>query len=104
MAELIPAALLAALVALQTFAIGRSLHLDARAVGLAVAGVAVWRRAPFVVVIVAAAAATAAARAWAPESVPSPGHPERQPRVRRRVLTTQRGERDPWSHGAGPVN
>jgi hypothetical protein len=37
--------------------------LDARAAGLAVALVAVWRRAPFIVVVVAAVAATAAVRA-----------------------------------------
>jgi len=65
MVELIPAALLSALVAVQTFGDGRSLTLDARAVGLAVTGVAVWRRLPFFVVIVLAAAATAITRAIA---------------------------------------
>lgn len=60
---LIPPALLAALVVVQTFSDGRSLVLDARAVGLAVAGVAVWRRAPFIVVVVLAAASTALVRA-----------------------------------------
>ena len=63
MVELMPVALLSALVALQTFGDGRSLTIDARVVGLAAAGLAVWRRAPFVVVIVAAAVATALARA-----------------------------------------
>lgn len=56
---LIPVALLAALVATQTFATGRHLVLDVRAAALAVAAVAVLFRAPFLVVV-AAAAATAA--------------------------------------------
>lgn len=56
---LIPVALLAALVATQTFATGRHLVLDARAASLAVAIVAVLLRAPFLAVV-AAAAATAA--------------------------------------------
>jgi uncharacterized membrane protein len=58
----VPVALLAGLVAVQTFTDGARLALDARLVGLAVAAVAVWRRAPFLVVVVAAAAATALAR------------------------------------------
>ena len=60
---LVPAALLAALVATGTFAVEGALALDARAAGLVVAAVALWRRAPFVVVVVAAAAATAGVRA-----------------------------------------
>lgn len=59
----LPAALLAALVAVTTFDGGRELVLDARVVGIAVAGVAVWRRAPFLVTVVLAAGAAAAARA-----------------------------------------
>lgn len=59
---LIPASLLAALVAKDTFSIGRALVFDARAVGLAVAVFAVWRRAPFIVVVVGAMAATALVR------------------------------------------
>ena len=62
---LIPPALLAALVVVQTFTDDAALTLDARAVGLAVGGVAVWRRAPFIVVITLAAASTAAVRALA---------------------------------------
>jgi branched-subunit amino acid transport protein len=62
MAGLLPAALLPALVAVNTFAGDRRLGLDARAVGLAVALIATWRRAPFVVVVVSAAAATALVR------------------------------------------
>ncbi len=63
LANLLPAALLAALVAVSTFADGRSLRLDARAVGLAAAAVALWRRQGFVVVVIVAALATAATRA-----------------------------------------
>lgn len=63
LAALLPAALLPALVAVNTFAADRRLVLDARAVGLAVALIATWRRAPFVVVVAGAAAATALTRA-----------------------------------------
>lgn len=56
---LIPVALLAALVATQTFSTGRHLVVDVRAAALAVAVVAVLLRAPFLVVV-AVAAATAA--------------------------------------------
>lgn len=62
---LLPAALLAALVVVQTFGADRRLTLDARAAGVAVASVLAWRRAPFVVVVVAGAAVTAALRALA---------------------------------------
>ncbi|MEM9037823.1 MAG: AzlD domain-containing protein [Actinomycetota bacterium] len=62
LADLTPAALLAALVVVGTFAAGESLTIDARLVGTAAAGVALWRRAPFVVVVVVACAATALAR------------------------------------------
>ena len=59
---LLPAALLAALVVTETFSgPGRSLRLDARAVGLVVAA-ALALRAPLWVVVIAAAAATALAR------------------------------------------
>lgn len=56
-------ALLAAFVVTNTFGSGSSLTLDARAVGLSAAGVAIVLRAPLLVTIVAAAAATAIARA-----------------------------------------
>lgn len=56
---LIPVALLAALVATQTFSTGRHLVFDVRAAALGVAMVAAVLRAPFLVVV-AAAAATAA--------------------------------------------
>ena len=56
---LLPVALLAALIATQTFATGQHLVLDVRAAALGVAVVAVLLRAPFLVVV-AAAATTAA--------------------------------------------
>jgi branched-subunit amino acid transport protein len=56
---LIPIALLAALIATQTFSTGHHLVLDVRAAALAVAIVAVVLRAPFLAVV-AFAAATAA--------------------------------------------
>jgi branched chain amino acid efflux pump len=65
LAALLPAALLPALVVVNTFAGDRRLVLDARAVGLAVAALAVWRKAPFVVVVGGAVVATALTRAWA---------------------------------------
>jgi branched-subunit amino acid transport protein len=61
---LLAPALLAALVITETFGgPGRSLVFDARAGGLVVAGIALWRRAPLYVVVLAAAAATALLRA-----------------------------------------
>ncbi|HUV18339.1 MAG TPA: AzlD domain-containing protein [Ilumatobacteraceae bacterium] len=60
--DLLPAALLAALAIVSTVGDGRAIVLDARVVGLLVAGLALWRRAPFVVVVVAASAATALVR------------------------------------------
>jgi hypothetical protein len=58
----VPAALLSALIVRDTFASGDRLVLDAMAVGVAVAVVAAWRRAPFVVVVTLAAATTAILR------------------------------------------
>jgi branched-subunit amino acid transport protein len=62
-AAVLPLALLAALVVVQTFSHDRSLTLDARAPGLAAAGVAVLARAPFIAVVVVAAATAAVVRA-----------------------------------------
>ena len=62
---LIPASLLAALVVKDTFTTAQDVVVDARAVGLLVALIAVWRKAPFIVVVVAAMAATALVRALA---------------------------------------
>ncbi len=66
-AALVTAALLAALVAVQTFSDGRSLTVDARLPALAVAAVALWRKLPFIVVVLLAALTAAALRAagWA---------------------------------------
>ncbi|MEY4400620.1 MAG: hypothetical protein RL072_485 [Actinomycetota bacterium] len=60
---LIPASLLSALVVKDTFTTAQDLVLDARAAGLVVAVLAVWRKAPFIVVVLAAMAATALVRA-----------------------------------------
>lgn len=60
---LVAVPLLAALIAVQTFADGRTLTIDARAPALAVAAVLVWRRAPFLVVVIAAAVTAALWRA-----------------------------------------
>ncbi|MEU1621354.1 AzlD domain-containing protein [Streptomyces sp. NPDC005722] len=62
LAALLPIALLAALTALQTFGDGRALVLDARAAGLAAAGVALLLRAPFLVVVAVAVVVTGALR------------------------------------------
>ena len=59
---LIPAAVVTALVMKDTFTNGQELVLDARALGLAVAGIAAWRKAPLIVVIVLGAAVTALVR------------------------------------------
>lgn len=60
---LLPAALLPALIAVQTLTSDGRWVLDARAAGVGVAIVAAWRRAPFPVVILLGAAVTAALRA-----------------------------------------
>ena len=59
---LIPAAIITALVMKDTFTVGQDLTLDARALGIAVAVIAAWRRAPLIVVIVLGAAVTALVR------------------------------------------
>jgi hypothetical protein len=63
LSALLPVALLAALTAQQTFADGTTLVLDAKAAGLAAAGVALVLRAPFLVVVAAAVVVTAGVRA-----------------------------------------
>ncbi len=55
-------ALLAALVATQSFVTGNSLVVDDRLIGIGVALVALWLRAPTLLVVVLAAATTALAR------------------------------------------
>lgn len=61
-ADLIPVALLAALVAVQVFADGNDLVLDARALGLGVAVILLIARAPFLVVVSGAGLAAALIR------------------------------------------
>jgi len=60
--RLLPPALLAGLVAVQTFGDGRALTLDGRSAGVALGAVAVLLRAPFIVVIVVAMAGAAGFR------------------------------------------
>jgi hypothetical protein len=60
---LLAPALLAALVAVQTFGAGRALVIDERLIGVAAAAIALWMRAPLLLVVVVAAATTAFARA-----------------------------------------
>jgi len=57
--DFVPAALLAALVAVQAATSGQELVIDGRLVGLAVAALALALRAPFIVVLVLAGAAGA---------------------------------------------
>lgn len=61
--ELLAAALLAALVVVETFGQGRSLTLDARVLGVGFAALALSRRAPVIVAVIGAAVVTALARA-----------------------------------------
>ena len=61
-ADLIPVALLSALIVVQVFASGQGLTLDARAFGLGVAVVLLVLRAPFLVVVFGAAIAAALLR------------------------------------------
>jgi uncharacterized membrane protein len=61
--ELLPVALLAGLVVVEAIADGSHLDLDGpRLAGFAVGAVAVWRRAPFLVVVTAAAVTAALLR------------------------------------------
>ncbi len=61
-ADMLPIALLATLVAVQTLTTATRIGLDARAGGLVVAFIAVLLRAPFLVVVAVAVAATAGLR------------------------------------------
>jgi len=61
-AALLPVVLLASLAAVQTFADGTRLVVDARLAGVAAAVVALLLRAPFLVVVVAAAGTAALVR------------------------------------------
>ena len=61
--DLVAVPLLAALIVVQTFTTGHDIVFDARVPALGVAGLLVWRRAPFLVVVLGAAATAAAIRA-----------------------------------------
>ncbi len=65
--DALPIALLMALVAVQTFASGQSLQVDARFAGLCAAIAALLLRAPFLVVVIVAAGVAAGVRSlgWA---------------------------------------
>ena len=63
LAGLLPAALLAALIADSVIAADRRVVLDARLAGLVAAAIAVWAKASFLVIVIAGCAATALARA-----------------------------------------
>ncbi len=65
LADLAPAALLAALVATSVGTDGTALVADARLIGLAAAALALWRRLPFVIVVAVAALATSLTRTLA---------------------------------------
>ena len=60
---LLPAALFAALIVVLTFEEAGELVLDARAAGVAAGALAVWRKAPLLVVVAVAMAVTAGLRA-----------------------------------------
>lgn len=60
---LVPISVVAAVFAVQTFSSRDEIVFDARILGVAAASVAVWRKAPMVVVVIVAAGVTAGARA-----------------------------------------
>ena len=60
--SLLAPALLAALVAVQALGAERSIVLDERLLGLAAAGIAIWRKAPLLLVVIVAAFVTALVR------------------------------------------
>ena len=59
---LLAPALLSALVAVQALGAERSIVVDERLLGLAAAGIAIWRKAPLLVVVIVAASVTALVR------------------------------------------
>ncbi|MDR0783649.1 MAG: AzlD domain-containing protein [Propionibacteriaceae bacterium] len=66
---LVSVALLAGLVAQQTFDGGGRLVIDARLAALAVAAIALWRRAPFILVVILAALTAALVRLLLPSAL-----------------------------------
>jgi branched-subunit amino acid transport protein len=65
LSTLAPVALLSALAAVGTLTTRQELTVDARLTGVLAAGVALWLKAPFVLVVITAALTTAATRAIA---------------------------------------
>lgn len=59
----LPLAIISAVIALQAVTADRSLTIDARLAGLAVAALCAWRRLPLLATVLAAAATTALVRA-----------------------------------------
>lgn len=62
-ADVLPAAVVAAVIVQLSIVSAGRIVIDARAAGIAVAGLLVWRRAPLIVVAIAAAVTTAGVRA-----------------------------------------
>ena len=62
--DLLPAALIAALIAVNTVVSNRHIVFDARLVGVAAAAVAAWRKAPFPIVVLLGAGVTALLRRY----------------------------------------
>ena len=60
---LIPISVVSAVFAIQTFSTKDQIVFDSRILGVGAASIAVWRKAPMVVVVLIAAGVTAAARA-----------------------------------------
>jgi hypothetical protein len=60
---LLPPALLAALITVQTVSVDNDLVIDARLAGVVAGGVAAWRKAPFWLVVALAAVVTGGIRA-----------------------------------------
>ena len=58
LALLLPTPLIAALVMTSTFSADNSLTIDARAIGVLAAGIALWKKLPFFIVVLIAAVAT----------------------------------------------
>lgn len=64
LADLLPVAIVAAVIVQLTVGRGRSLVVDDRLVGLGVAAILVWRRAPLFAVVLVAAGTTALVRSF----------------------------------------
>lgn len=60
--DLLPAAMIAALIVVNTVVTGQHIVADARLVGVSAAAVAAWRKLPFPVVVLLGAAVTALVR------------------------------------------